>query len=348
MKQNNTHPYKILVVGPSWVGDMIMAQTLFKLLKQQHPNAIIDVLAPGHSAPVVTRMPEIRKLIDLPIKHGELALAKRYRLGKLLRAEHYSQAIVMPRSYKSALVPFFARIPKRTGWRGEYRYGLLNDIRHLDEAKLPLCVQRFAAHALSKDASLPAELPWPRLAESAQSLASTLSAHPVPVQTGQPILALCPGAAFGEAKRWPAEHYAAVAQEKLNQGWAVWLFGSAVEKVQTQQIQDLCQGRCVDFAGELQLTQTIDLLTCVSAVVANDSGLMHISAALEKPLVVVYGSTSPKFTPPLSHHVKMVSLGLSCSPCFKRVCPLGHLNCLKQLSPDLVLKNLSQLMTESE
>ncbi|HLF66198.1 MAG TPA: lipopolysaccharide heptosyltransferase II, partial [Gammaproteobacteria bacterium] len=327
MKQNNATPYKILVVGPSWVGDMIMAQTLFKLLKQQHPNSIIDVLAPGHSAPVVTRMPEIRKLIDLPIKHRELALLTRYRLGKALRAEHYDQAIVMPRSYKSALIPFIARIPKRTGWIGECRYGLLNDIRRLDEKKLPLCVQRFAAHAFPNNAPLPAELPWPRLTESPLSLASTLSAYPVPVQAGQPILALCPGAAFGEAKRWPAEHYAAVAQEKLKQGWAVWLFGSSVEKVQTQQIQELCQGRCIDLAGALQLTQTIDLLSCVSAVVANDSGLMHISAALEKPLVVVYGSTSPKFTPPLSTEVKMVSLGLSCSPCFKRVCPLGHLNC---------------------
>lgn len=334
---------KILIIGPSWIGDMIMAQTLFKLLKQRE-NCIIDVLAPAHSAAVVTRMPEIRQLIPLPLKHGELGLMKRYQVGKQLRAEHYDQAIVMPNSYKAALIPFFAHIPKRTGWLGEYRFGLLNDIRSLDEKALPLCVQRFAAHAFDKNAPVPEKLPWPELTQPAQSLAATLSAYPVKITPNQPILALCPGAAFGEAKRWPAEHYAVVAQEKLKQGWAVWLFGSAAEMPQTQAIQDLCQNQCIDFAGQLQLTQTMDLMSCVTAVVANDSGLMHIAAALSRPLVVVYGSTSPEFTPPLSSEVKMVSLGLSCSPCFKRECPLGHLNCLKQLTPDLVLKNLTQLL----
>lgn len=335
-------PKKILIIGPSWVGDMIMAQTLFKILKQRE-DCIIDVLAPLHSAPVVTRMPEVRQLIPLPIAHGEFAFFKRYQLGKELRAEHYDQAIVMPRSFKSALIPYFAKIPLRTGWIGECRFGLLNDARKLNKEALPMCVQRFAAHAFAKNEILPKDLPWPELTQSAQSIAATLSQHPVKLQQNQKILALCPGAAFGEAKRWPAEHYAVVAQEKLKQGWAVWLFGSAAEKPQTQAIQDLCNNQCVDFAGQIQLTETIDLLSCVSAVVANDSGLMHIAAALNRPLVVVYGSTSPKFTPPLSTEVKMVSLGLSCSPCFKRVCPLGHLNCLKQLTPALVLKNLAEL-----
>jgi heptosyltransferase-2 len=204
-------------------------------------------------------------------------------------------------------------------------------------------VQRFAAHAFAKNATVPKDLPWPELTQSAQSLATTLSQHPVKLEANQPILALCPGAAFGEAKRWPAEHYAAVAIDKLKDGWAVWLFGSKAEMPQTQAIQDLCDNQCLDFAGKLQLTETMDLMSCTTAVIANDSGLMHIAAALNRPLVVVYGSTSPKFTPPLSTQVKMVSLGLSCSPCFKRECPLGHLNCLKQLTPDLVLKSLAEL-----
>ncbi|MFA6038584.1 MAG: lipopolysaccharide heptosyltransferase II [Legionellales bacterium] len=326
-------PKKILIIGPSWVGDMIMAQTLFKLLKQRE-DCIIDVLAPAHSAPVVTRMPEIRQLIPLPIGHGEFGLMKRYQLGKQLRAEHYDQAIVMPRSFKSALIPFFARIPKRTGWIGECRFGLLNDFRRLDKKALPLCVQRFAAHAFAKNEKMPEKLPWPEL---------TRGDKPDYITENRPILALCPGAAFGEAKRWPAEYYAVVASEKLKQGWAVWLFGSEAEKPQTQAIQDLCNNQCVDYAGQLVLPQTIDLISCASAVVANDSGLMHIAAALNRPLVVVYGSTSPRFTPPLSDRVQMVSLGLSCSPCFKRECPLGHLNCLKQLTPDLVLKSLKEL-----
>jgi heptosyltransferase-2 len=335
-------PKKILIIGPSWIGDMIMAQTLFKLLKQRE-DCIIDVLAPAHSAAVVTRMPEIRQLIPLPLSHGELGLLKRYQLGKQLRNEHYDQAIVMPRSFKSALIPYFAKIPVRTGWIGECRFGLLNDARKLNKEALPLCVQRFAAHAFAKNATVPKDLPWPELTQSAQSLATTLSQHPVKLEANQPILALCPGAAFGEAKRWPAEHYAAVAIDKLKDGWAVWLFGSKAEMPQTQAIQDLCDNQCLDFAGKLQLTETMDLMSCTTAVIANDSGLMHIAAALNRPLVVVYGSTSPKFTPPLSTQVKMVSLGLSCSPCFKRECPLGHLNCLKQLTPDLVLKSLAEL-----
>lgn len=338
------HPLsKILVVGPSWIGDMIMAQTLFKLLKQRG-DCIIDVLAPEHSAPVVTRMSEVRQLIPLPCSHGELGLKKRYQLGKQLRDEHYDQAIVIPHSYKSAIIPFFARIPKRTGWVGELRFGLLNDIRFLDKQALPLCVQRFAAHAFEKNQPLPSTLPWPRLEESAQSLAVTLSRHPIKVQKDQPILALCPGAAFGGAKRWPDEHFAVVAQQKLAEGWAVWLFGSKAEMPQTKAIQDLCHNQCVDFTGQLQLTETIDLMSCVNAVIANDSGLMHIAAALNRPLVVIYGSTSPTYTPPLSSQVKMVSLELDCSPCFKRECPLKHLNCLKQLPPELVLKNLAELL----
>lgn len=328
-------PKKILIIGPSWIGDMIMAQTLFKLLKQRE-DCIIDVLAPAHSAAVVTRMPEIRQLIPLPLTHGELGLTKRYQLGKQLRAEHYDQAIVMPRSFKSALIPFFARIPKRTGWIGEARFGLLNDFRRLNKQALPLCVQRFAAHAFAKNETLPEKLPWPEL---------TQGEKPANITENRPILALCPGAAFGEAKRWPAEHYAAVAKQKLKEGWAVWLFGSKAEMPQTQAIQDLCDNQCVDYAGQLQLTETMDLMSCANAVVANDSGLMHIAAALSRPLVVVYGSTSPRFTPPLSDNVQMVSLGLSCSPCFKRECPLGHLNCLKQLTPDLVLKSLEELKT---
>lgn len=141
------HPGKILIVGPSWVGDMVMAQSLFKELKRLHPDCSIDVLAPAWSKPLLERMPEVARGIDMPVGHGQLLLKERYRLGMSLRTEKYDQAILLPNSLKSALIPAFAEIETRTGWRGEWRYGLLNDIRKLDKKRYPLMVQRFIALA---------------------------------------------------------------------------------------------------------------------------------------------------------------------------------------------------------
>jgi heptosyltransferase-2 len=205
---------KILIIGPAWIGDMVMAQTLFKLLKQRLPKSIIHVLAPKWTSPVLERMPEVDKVLVSPFTHGELALYKRYKLGKSLRQENYDQAIVLLNSFKSALIPFWARILRRTGWRGEMRYGLLNDIRILNKNKLPLMIQRFAALGLDKSEVLPETLPWPELmAKKNKSVA-------------EKVLALCPGAEFGPAKRWPAKYFAEVANNKLAEGWQIWLFGS--------------------------------------------------------------------------------------------------------------------------
>nr|MDT0251025.1 lipopolysaccharide heptosyltransferase II [Endozoicomonas sp.] len=154
---------KYLIVGPSWVGDMVMAQTLFIAIKQQHPDAIIDVLAPAWSLPIIERMPEVRRGIDIPLGHGKLGLSARYQLGKSLRQEKYTHAITLPNSFKSALVPFWANIKHRIGWRGEMRYGLLNDIRKLDKSQYPLMVERFIALAYPEGAELPKPLPIPAL-----------------------------------------------------------------------------------------------------------------------------------------------------------------------------------------
>jgi heptosyltransferase-2 len=334
---------KILIIGPAWVGDTVMAQTLFALLKKQDPTVVIDVLAPAHSVQVLLRMPEINQCVVTPFAHGTLNLRERFKLGRSLRAKGYQQAIVLPNSFKSALIPFFARIPHRIGWRGEFRYGVLNDVRVLDKKRYPLMIQRFAALAFPKASRLPETLPWPHLQTSQDSIETALQKYEIVKNVGQPILALCPGAEFGPAKRWPIEYFAQVAQQKLKEGWAVWLFGSPKEKQCGVDIQALCQNQCVDLIGRTALVDTIDLLSCANAVVANDSGLMHISAALNKPLVVVYGSTDPGFTPPLSKNVEILSLKLSCSPCFQRECPLGHLNCLKQLTPDKVLASINVL-----
>lgn len=333
---------KTLVVGPAWVGDMVMAQTLFKLLKQRHADLQLDVLAPRWTRPLLDRMAEVNQSIDSPFSHGQLQLPSRFRMGKQLRQHSYDHAIVLPNSFKSALVPFWARIPRRTGWVGEQRYGLLNDVRKLDKIRFPLMIQRLMTLGLEKNETLPEKLDKPKLDVSKDYLDKSLAHFELRV-SDKPILALCPGAEFGSSKRWPVEYYAEVANEKLAEGWDVWLFGSENDKTTANRIDILTDHRCVNLAGRTRLDQAMDLLSLAAMVVTNDSGLMHIVAALGRPLIVMYGSTSPGFTPPLSDQVKILSLKLNCSPCFKRDCPLKHSKCMWDLKPNLVLDAINEL-----
>lgn len=338
---------RILIVGPSWVGDMVMAQTLFACLKRRHPDCRIDVLAPDWSRPLLERMPEVSEALSLPLGHGAFELATRRRLGRALKGR-YDQAILLPNSLKSALIPFFAGIPTRTGWRGEMRYGLLNDLRTLDKQRYPLMIERFMALAYPPGAELPQPYPQPSLRIEAASRDAALDAFSLSLD--RPVLALCPGAEFGEAKRWPSEHYAKVAELKVRAGWQVWLFGSkndhpVGEAIRSRLIPGLRE-EVTNLAGQTSLAQAIDLLSCAGAVVSNDSGLMHVAAALDRPLVAVYGSTSPLFTPPLASQVEIVRLGLDCSPCFDRTCRFGHYDCLRQLKPRPVMDALERLVAD--
>jgi heptosyltransferase-2 len=329
----------ILVVGPSWVGDMVLAQSLFKILKQRHPESRIDVLAPPWTLPLLARMPEVAEALPLPFKHGVLALGARLALGRSLRERAYDQAIVLPNSLKSALVPFAARARVRTGFVGEWRYGLLNDARRLDRKALPRTVDRFAALALAPGES-PPRIPLPALVADAANARSALARLGRGAPTA-PVLGVCPGAEYGPAKRWPAEHYAEVARARIAEGWEVWLFGSENDAPVTAEIQSLAGDGCVDLAGRTSLADAIDLMSLSSAVVSNDSGLMHVAAALGKRLAAVYGSSDPLHTPPMSDNAAVLYLGLDCSPCFARKCPLGHLRCLRNISPASVLQALS-------
>jgi heptosyltransferase-2 len=334
---------RILIVGPSWAGDMVMAQVLFKALKRRHPDALIDVLAPAWSRPLLQHMPEVHGIIDLPLGHGELGLGKRWRLGRSLKQRSYDQAILLPNSLKSALIPLFAGIPRRTGWVGESRYGLLNDIRRLDKQRLPMMVQRFVALAApAATDELPA-IEAPSLQVAAGEVAQALQALGLGDQTGR-LLALCPGAEFGPAKRWPSAAYAELARHYQQRGWRVWLFGSAKDAEVCQEINRLSEERCTDLSGRTTLAQAVALLSLADGVVSNDSGLMHVAAALQRPLVAVYGSTDPGFTPPLNRNSRIVRLGLECSPCFKRECPLGHLDCLNRLPASQVVAALEELL----
>lgn len=332
---------RVLIVGPSWVGDMVMAHALFQVLHRQGHR--IDVLAPSWCLDLVKRMPEINRGIELPFKHGEINIRKRYRFAQELRKEKYDQSIVLTNSLKAALVPFFAKIPQRTSWLGEYRWGLLNDIKHLDFSQYPKMVQRFVALAYDKHDTWDKDhYPIPKLTVNEQSIDRVFKKNQIK-HAHQPVLALSPGAAYGPAKRWPAEYYAKVALKMRNEGWQIWLFGSSAEQPIGQQIEGMIGGACTNFMGKLQLDELVDLTSCADAIVSNDSGMLHIASALGRPLVAIYGSTSPDFTPPLSPKAKILKLEMPCSPCFKRKCPLHHTKCLRDIKPDVVVNALTDL-----
>ncbi|MBH3206544.1 ADP-heptose--LPS heptosyltransferase RfaF [Serratia marcescens] len=346
---------KILVIGPSWVGDMMMSQSLYRTLKAEYPSAEIDVMAPAWCRPLLARMPEVNQALAMPLGHGALGLGERRRLGRALRANRYDRAYVLPNSFKSALVPFFADIPQRTGWRGEMRYGLLNDVRVLDKSAFPLMVQRYVALAYDKGRvlradDLPQPLLWPRLQVSDEEIADTTAAFNL--TDSRPIVGFCPGAEFGPAKRWPHYHYAALAQRLIEGGYQIALFGSAKDHEAGEQIraalQEDARDFCLNLAGKTQLEQAVILIAACRAVVSNDSGLMHVAAALNKPLIALYGPSSPDFTPPLSDKARVIRLISGYHKVRKGDAEQGYHQSLIDIQPQQVLDALTPLLVASE
>lgn len=324
----------ILIITPSWIGDCVMTQPLYRRLHRLYPGCTIDALAPKWSMAVFERMPEIRRVLENPFGHGALRLRERWRLGKTLGRQGYDQVIVLPGSFKSALIARASGIRLRTGYVGESRYPLLNDIRKLDKAALPLMVDRYTALAHPSQADFDGHSDTPALSITPAGQQAALQAHGL--NTARPIAAFCPGAEYGPAKRWPAPHFAELARRYAAEGYQIWLFGSAKDQAVADEINRLSGSLCTNLCGRTSLAEAIDLLSLADLVVCNDSGLMHLAAALGRPLAAVYGSSSPEHTPPLSPRAAVVSLNLDCSPCFKRECPLGHTNCLQQLSAQRV------------
>ena len=318
---------------------MVMAHALFRQLKHNDPDGDIQTVAPPWVLPLVDRMPEISRGWALEVGHGKTGISKRRQLARDLKTQNFDQAIVLPNSFKSALVPFFAGIPKRRGYRGEMRYGLINEMHHLDKSVLPRTVERFVALANQTAPDIAPDIMRPKLTV-ARDVARQV-ADEMKLSLEKPIIALCPGAEYGPAKQWPLDYYGALAQRLTDAGNNVWIFGSGKDKVAGDQIT--YQARSTDvhnLCGRTNLTQAIDLMSLCLKVVTNDSGLMHIAAALDIPLVALFGSSTPDMTPPLSDKAKILALDLDCRPCFKRECPLGHLDCLKKISPDQVYSSL--------
>jgi len=325
---------------------MVMAQSLFIALKQQYPEAKIDVLAPAWSRALLDRMPEVNQAIEMPLGHGNFGFKERKSLGRQLRNTQYTQSIILPNSWKSALTPWFANIPIRTGWKGEARYFLLNDLRKLDKNTLPLMVQRFVALAYNRNHKRPLksnDCPTPKLIANNHNKVKLIKQ--LKLNTNKKILVICPGAEFGPAKQWPADYYGQVASYAITHNWQVWIMGSQADKDIAEEVLGSINTKnhiddVKNLCGKTRLEDAIDLMDLGDHIVSNDSGLMHIASALNKPLTALYGATSPKFTPPLSKSAAIIATDVDCGPCFKRHCPEGHHKCMNELLPDKVINSI--------
>lgn len=325
-------PLKILIIAPSWVGDMVMSQTLLKQLQSRYGNEIIiDILVNSWAKDVVKRMPEVNQVHCNPFAHGELGLFKRFRLGRQLASFAYDQAYVLPNSLKSALVPFFARIKERIGFLGEQRYGLLNTYYKLDKNELPLMIDRFCA--LANNGQKPAQIDYPNFTADLNNQANVIKSLGLSLE--KPVICICPAAEYGPAKRWPTKHFANLADLLQTSGYQVWIMGSAKDADISAKILDEAKLKVNlhDLCGKTSLVDVIDLLAAAKVVVSNDSGLMHVACAVNVPVVAIYGSSSPGFTPPLSDKAQIIKLELECSPCFARTCRFDHYNCLQEITP---------------
>jgi len=316
---------RILVVSPNWIGDALMAQPLLGRLHEKLPNLTIDVLAPEWVAPVVRRMPEAGDVIAVPFRHGALQLHERWRIGRELRARRYDQAIVLPNTWKSALVPFFADIPLRSGYVGESRYGLLNLI--YPKSRLPM-PQHYAALSEAPGKALKDPLPGTRLLYAEHEVAAAKKRFGVEGR----YAVLCPGAEFGPAKRWP---YFADLSGKME--LPAVILGSPKDAAAAEGI------RGINLVGKTTLDEAINLIAGAAYVVSNDSGLMHIAAALNRPQAALFGSSSPEHTPPLSAAARVLWLHVECSPCFQRECPLGHFRCMREMGVASVQEEIQNL-----
>lgn len=320
---------------------MVMMHSLCQLLRQRDPDVVIDVLAPGWSLPVIGRMNEVREGIESPFSHGVFDWPGRHRVGKSLRDRAYDQAIVLPRSFKAALIPFHAGVPVRTGYRGEMRFGLINDMRDLDKQRLPTTVSRFAALGWPEHETLPEPLPQPRLRIDPENQANVLAR--LGLAAGVPVVGMMPGAEYGPAKQWPLQYFADLARVLNSEGRAVWIFGSDKDRRHGEQIANEAGAGTTNLCGRTSLPDAIDLIALTQQVVSNDSGLMHVAAAAGTAVVAIYGSSSPDYTPPLTDRAVVMRTGIECSPCFDRTCRYGHYRCLREISPQQLHEAMNTL-----
>ena len=340
----------ILIIAPNWIGDAVMSQPLLAELKAQYPDSNIDVLASTWVAPVYRACNEVSEVIEAKFEHKQLQWALRKQLAKDLQAKNYQACFILPNSFKSALIPWLANIPFRVGYRGELRYGLINvSLENPSKVNRPPMVEHYLALSqLLQDGDEDAlDTLTPTLNVSTKAKQSVEQCLASAIINANSLFVFCPGAEYGPTKRWPTAHFAKLAQNLLAEQASaqIILLGGKGDHALAQEIQTQANTpvNLHNWCGSTSLDEAIALIGMAKAVVSNDSGLMHIAAALKTPQVAIFGSSDPAHTPPLSNKAKVIWLNLPCSPCHKKICPLGHLQCLNDILPQQVLATLNTL-----
>ncbi len=322
---------KILIVAPAWIGDLIMSAAFIKALQNKQACSI-DILVNSNLVHIANLIPGIRKVIPSETQHGKLSLSYRIKLGLNLRSENYDECYILTNSYKSALIPFIAKIQKRISYLGEFRYGLINIIKKPVDRKLGM-VNRYLNLIDQKHTS---------------KISPVLNINPKKefiferFKLNDKYLVFCPDAEYGSAKRWPTEKWLDLAIE-LSKHHHIVIVG--LDKKIGNEFDNIKSNEITNLIGRTNLIEVIEIIACSEGVVSNDSGLMHVSASLERKTIALYGSSSPTYTPPLISKKKrdIIYKDLDCSPCFKRVCPLGHKKCLNDIQVEEVKESATKL-----
>jgi heptosyltransferase-2 len=324
-------PYKILIIAPNWVGDIVMSQSLLIMLRDKYKdNLILDVMANEWTKNILNRMPEINNIIDNPFKHGELRLIKRVLLGIELKQNNYNQAIILTNTLKSAIVPFFANIKKRTGFVGEQRYLLLNDIYKLNKQKLPRLIDQYCFLAQANNL----KIKLPRLSIDKNNQANIIKQYDL---SNKKIIVIAPGAEYGPAKRWPVDYFIELTRLLKQTEYYILILGAKKDQDIANKIANSSDNKKIlNLVGTTSLSDTVDIIDLATYTITNDSGLMHVASATSSRVIAIYGSSTPNYTPPLSPNAIILKINIECSPCFSRTCKFNHYNCLKLITPQMV------------
>lgn len=343
--EDNKDQRPILIVPYVWIGDFVRCHSVVRVLKERFPDRPVDMLASKLTAPLAAFMPGVRKAIAFDIPRKKAAFSENFALAKILRAEHYGSALIMSRKWKASFAPWLAGIPERTGVFGEARIPLLNDIRW-DEKSHKRMIDQSCALALPKGAPLPAEWPLPQLVVS-ESQADDWRGR-MSVVKGTRAVALAPGS-VGEAKRWPVSYYAEAAKQLAHSGVEVWVIGGPDEKPFAKEIVEHAGQGVRDFTGG-KLSDGVIALSLAGAVVANDSGLLHVSAALGVPAIGMFGPTDPAKWAPINPVAELITHEplLDCQYCMQYVCPLAHHNCMREVPPSRVVESVRRALAMPE
>ena len=322
---------KILIIAPAWIGDLIVSASFIKALNNNQNNSI-DILVNSNLSNIANVIPGIRKVISSETEHGRLSLIYRIKKGLSLRSEQYDECYILTNSYKSAIIPLIAGIKKRISYLGEFRYGLINIIKQPIERNIGM-VNRYL-HLI--DQKYTDEInPVLDIKTNKQLIFNKFKFD------GEYIV-FCPDAEYGPAKRWPANKWLKLATD-LSQLHKVIIVGLDISI--SDAFRPVESDKIINLIGKTNLVEVMEIIASSEGVISNDSGLMHVSVALDKKIIALYGSSSPTYTPPLISKEKreIIYKDLDCSPCFKRVCPLGHTKCLNDIKVSEVKESATKL-----